>query len=232
MNESNGETLIRLEGVHKTYRIGKAEVRAVRGVSMEVRVGEILCIRGASGAGKSTLLHVAGSLDTPTQGRVFYRGEDVYAMSEYRRAGLRSGKIGYVFQSYHLLPELTVLENVMLPSLSTWDGLRRHRDTRVRAEKLLRTVGLEERMLHRPMELSGGEQQRAALARALVNEPEVVLADEPTGNLDSKTGAVVLELLFHLVAERSHTLVIVTHNEEVASRCHRSLVLQDGQIQG
>lgn len=231
--EKSGDAspLIRLENVHKTYRIGKAEVRAVRGVTMEVRLGEVLCIQGASGAGKSTLLHVAGSLDTPTSGRVFYAGEDVYAMSEYRRTGLRCRRLGFVFQSYHLLPELTVLENVVLPSLSTWGGLRRYRATRDRAETLLRTVGLADRLLHRPMELSGGEQQRAALARALINDPDVVLADEPTGNLDSRTGEVVLDLLFQLVQERRRTLVLVTHNREVAERCDRNLVLQDGQIE-
>jgi predicted ABC-type transport system involved in lysophospholipase L1 biosynthesis ATPase subunit len=177
------------------------------------------------------LLHVAGSLDTPTQGRVFYAGEDVYAMKETRRAALRSKKLGFVFQSYHLLPELTVLENVVLPSLSTWGGLRRHKATRQRAESLLSQVGLGDRLLHRPMELSGGEQQRAALARALINDPDVVLADEPTGNLDSKTGEVVLDLLFHLVQERLRTLVLVTHNREVAARCDRNLVLQDGRLE-
>ena len=225
------ELLISLQNVHKSFSIGSQEVLALRGVTMEIYQGERLSIQGASGAGKTTLLQVLGALTEPTRGLVHYRGENIYAFNEKKRAILRGRRLGFVFQSYHLLSELTVLENVVLPSLSSWQGVRQAMLKREKARTLLEQVGMTHRLEHRPVELSGGEQQRTALARALMNDPEVVFADEPTGNLDSKTGDIVLDLLFTMMDERAHTLVMVTHNDDVAARCDRNLVLQDGTIQ-
>jgi predicted ABC-type transport system involved in lysophospholipase L1 biosynthesis ATPase subunit len=222
--------LLQAGDVHKVYRLGKKEIPVLRGISLQVREGECLCIRGASGAGKSTLLHILGGLEAPTLGDVQFRGASVFTQSSTRRAALRARKVGFVFQAYHLLPELTVLENVQLPSMSSWEAMRRRGANRDRAADLLERVGLGHRLHHRPMELSGGEQQRAALARALMNEPELVLADEPTGNLDSKTGLQVLECLFELARGGGRTLVIVTHNDDLAARCDRTLLLEDGVL--
>jgi putative ABC transport system ATP-binding protein len=230
VESGNRGWVIQARDVHREYRIGQAVVRAVSGVSLEVGTGETLCIMGASGAGKSTLLYILGGLDTPTRGQVLLGDRDLYGISGAARAEIRARRIGFVFQSYHLLPELDVLENVMLPGLNrrgavAWSGALRER-----GRELLRAVGMSEREAHRPMELSGGEQQRVALARALMNDPEILLADEPTGNLDSRTGNQVLDYLFHLVAERTRTLVLVTHNQEVADRCQRRLVIHDGRL--
>lgn len=228
--EGDREVLMQVRDVHKTYVVGSQDVPAVRGVTLEIVRGETLSIQGASGAGKTTLLHVLGGLDEPTQGTVHYRGDNIYTFSEARRSALRGQHLGFVFQSYHLLPELTVLENVMLPSLNHWAGVGRAATNRRKARQLLEKVGMGHRLEHRPVELSGGEQQRTALARALINDPEVIFADEPTGNLDSKTGDLVLALLFELVEDRNDTLVMVTHNDSVAGQCERNLVLQDGAV--
>jgi putative ABC transport system ATP-binding protein len=221
-------SLVEAIDVRRSFVVGARTLPVLRGVTLSIAEGESLAITGMSGAGKSTFLHVLGGLDRPTAGRVLYRGRDFYAAGDRERSAIRARKIGFVFQAYHLLPELTVLENVLLPGLSLPGAFLRGRRLRERAAELLGRVGLSERAMHRPNELSGGEQQRAALARALMNDPELLLADEPTGNLDSKTGEDVLRYLFELAAERSLTLVIVTHNEAVAARCRRHVVLRDG----
>jgi len=222
--------LIQARDIRRSFALGARQLDVLRGVSLAVHAGETLAITGLSGAGKSTLLHILGGLDRPTAGEVLYRGRDFYACRERARAAIRAQKIGFVFQAYHLLPELSVLENVLLPGLSLPGAFLQGRKLRQRAGELLARVGLAERLEHRPSELSGGEQQRVALARALMNRPELLLADEPTGNLDSQTGEDVLRYLFDLVREQNLTLVIVTHNEAVAARCARHLVLRDGQL--
>ena len=216
--------------LHRIYTIGKASLHVLKDVSLQVRRGETLSIMGASGAGKSTLLHILGGLDQPTGGQVLFNGQAIYHLPNRTRNEIRAKKIGFVFQAYHLLPELDVLENVMLPAMSRFGAVRMTGRNGQRAMDLLEKVGLGERAVHRPMELSGGEQQRVALARALMNDPEIVLADEPTGNLDSKTGDLVLRYLFDLTKERGHTLLVVTHNEAVAQRCDRQISLKDGSL--
>jgi putative ABC transport system ATP-binding protein len=220
------ETILQAENIHRIYTIGKTTLKVLKGVSLEVKTGETVSIMGESGSGKSTLLHVLGGLDNPKAGTVHFKGQSVYGMSGVRRARFRAENVGFVFQSFHLLPELDILENVALPSMA----LRAAGDAKARAAELLKEVGLGERIGHRPQELSGGEQQRAALARALMNEPDIIFCDEPTGNLDSKTGDKVLHYLFQLVAGRGHSLVLVTHSGDVASRCSRQLVLKDGLL--
>ena len=222
-------SLIEAVDVRRSFPMGARTLDVLRGVSLAVAEGESLAISGMSGAGKSTLLHVMGGLDRPTAGRVLYRGRDLYAAGDRERSAIRARKIGFVFQAYHLLPELTVLENVLLPGLSAHGAFLRGGALRERSAMLLDRVGLSARALHRPNELSGGEQQRAAIARALMNAPELLLADEPTGNLDSKTGEEVLHYLFELAAEQGLTLVMVTHNEAVAARCRRHVELRDGR---
>jgi predicted ABC-type transport system involved in lysophospholipase L1 biosynthesis ATPase subunit len=226
------EPRVHVEAVdlHKHYELERVRIDVLRGVSLRVCHGETVSITGASGAGKSTLLQLLGGLDRPSGGRVELDGRDLYALSAAARTEVRATQVGFVFQAYHLLPELDVLENVMLPSLSRRGALQRMARLRERARGLLAQVGLAQREHHRPVELSGGEQQRAALARALMNEPELVLADEPTGNLDSATGQQVLDYLFALTRERGHTLVMVTHNEAVARLCQRQLHLLDGRL--
>jgi putative ABC transport system ATP-binding protein/lipoprotein-releasing system ATP-binding protein len=218
------------QGLQKCYRLGGQELAVLKGVDVRVRRGEILSIAGASGAGKSTLLHLLGALDTPSDGTVFLDGVSLFGLSVAKRAALRNSKIGFIFQAYHLLPELSALENVMLPFLIG----RKDKPSgpgEARAKELLRKVGLGERLEHRPVELSGGEQQRVAIARALVNCPTIVFADEPTGNLDSKTGDTVMQLLMELHHAQNLTLVIVTHDEHVAKYGERRLEITDGKIQ-
>jgi len=221
-------SLIEAVDVRRSFDMDMRTLEVLRGVSLAIAGGDSLAITGMSGAGKSTLLHVLGGLDRPTSGRVLYRGRDFYAAGDRERSAIRAQKIGFVFQAYHLLPELTVQENVMLPGLSATGAFLRGARLRARAAELLARVGLSDRAAHRPNELSGGEQQRVALARALMNGPELLLADEPTGNLDSRTGEDVLRYLFGLAAEQNLTLVMVTHNEAVAARCRRHVVLRDG----
>lgn len=222
------EVLLRVEDVHREFALLRNRIPVLRGVDLEVRRGEALCIMGASGAGKSTLLHIMGGLDRPTRGTVYYEGVDLFRWSPARRAARRAAAFGFVFQSYHLLPELTVLENVLLPMMRRWQWMHDAAQQRERARELLDQVGLGDRTGHRPLELSGGELQRASLARALMNDPAIVLADEPTGNLDSKTGEQVLHHLFALTKDRGHTLVLVTHNEALAARCDRTVHMVDG----
>lgn len=224
------ETLLCGRELRKTYVVGACRIEVLRGVSLEVRTGERVAITGPSGAGKSTLLHALGGLDRPTSGSVEFRGQEVYAMSSRARSAFRARQVGFVFQSYHLLPELDVLENVLLPTMTAWSPHRSLASRRERARGLLTAVGLGERLHHTPMELSGGEQQRVAIVRALINAPELVLADEPTGNLDSVTGEQVLQCLFALTTAQQHTLVLVTHNTDLAARCDRVLRLKDGLL--
>ncbi|MCX6992631.1 MAG: ABC transporter ATP-binding protein [Kiritimatiellaeota bacterium] len=223
-----GEDILQVERLGKTYVLGQTAIPVLRDVSLTVRAGEIISIIGASGSGKSTLLHILGALDQPSGGTVRFQGRDLYALSAAQRTIVRGKHIGFVFQFYHLMPELDVLENVMLPALSGNSGGTGMHD---RAQSLLEAVGLAGRANHLPMELSGGEQQRAALARALMNQPDLVLADEPTGNLDSVTGGQVLEFLFALTRGQRRTLILVTHNIAVARLCDRVLELKDGCLQ-
>jgi len=218
--------ILRVEEVHKAYHIGKRAVEVLHGVSLSIARGETLSIMGASGSGKSTLLHILGGLDRPDAGDVFFEETSLVKMKPAQQAAFRAKRCGFIFQSYHLLPELDVLQNVMLPSMAV-----RRKDVKARAEHLLEQVGLSGRMDHRPMELSGGEQQRVAMARALMNDPDLILADEPTGNLDSHTGENVLHNLFDLAQSEDRTLIVVTHNEEVAQSCSRELILKDGKLE-
>jgi ABC-type lipoprotein export system ATPase subunit len=222
------EILLSARNVTKSYTMGKRRLDVLRGVSLEVVRGEFLALRGASGAGKSTLLHLFGGLDSPNAGEIWFAGKNLAQSSETELTRLRNTKVGFIFQAYHLLPELDALENVCVPA----------RLARVPAEvaarrgkELLMRVGLGARLDHKPYELSGGEQQRVAIARALMNEPELILADEPTGNLDSHTGAEIVDLLVGLRAEKNTTLIIATHDASVAARAPKTIQLVDGQIQ-
>lgn len=214
-------------GIEKRYTVQHSTLHILKGASLVVKEAESVAVVGMSGAGKSTLLHVLGGLDRPEAGQVRLRGDDLYAMSSAKRTRVRAKAIGFVFQSYHLLPEMDVLSNVMLPGMALGRGVY---DPALREEArvLLEAVGLSARQTHLPMELSGGEQQRAALARALMNAPQLVLADEPTGNLDSVTGRQVLDHLFGLTSRAGHALVLVTHDRQTAARCDRVLRLEQG----
>lgn len=228
-----GEVLLRAEDVHKTYQLGKVPLRVLRGVDVDVRAGELLAITGASGCGKSTLLHILGALDLPDRGEVRYDGRRVFAMSAAQRDGVRNREVGFVFQFYHLLPELNVLENVLMPQMVGTGVLAwasRRGAARARAEDILSRVGLSERILHRPNELSGGERQRVAIARAMMNEPRFLLADEPTGNLDAKMGQGILECL-RALNEHGQTIVLVTHDPNIAAAADRRIRLVDGRIE-
>jgi lipoprotein-releasing system ATP-binding protein len=219
--------LIEAHDLHKSYAIGRRTLEVLRGVSVTVIRGEFLALRGASGAGKSTLLHLLGGLDTPNQGHIHSAGVDLAGLSSGALSRWRNQKVGFIFQAYHLLPELDALENVCLPARLA----RIHVDQAAeRGRDLLKRVGLGARMDHKPFELSGGEQQRVAIARALINSPELLLADEPTGNLDSHTGEEIIELLCGLRTESNTTLVIATHDAKVAARAPRVLELADGRV--
>jgi putative ABC transport system ATP-binding protein len=225
-----GPVLLEADVVTRTYRLGRdVEVPALRGVSFLVDRGDYVAIVGSSGSGKSTLLNLLGALDRPTSGAVRYDGRDVREMSDPELADLRNTRIGFVFQSFHLLPRLTARDNVILP-LVYRAGTRRER--RDRAEAALDAVGLADRMDHRPTELSGGQQQRVAIARALVTDPALLLADEPTGNLDSRTGEDIMALLERIQGEQDTALVVITHERDIAARAHHTIELRDGLIVG
>jgi len=220
--------MIEAHNLHKVYRTGTVSLHVLKGISLTIADGEFVAFTGPSGAGKSTLLHLLGGLDVPTQGEVRWGGRSVASMSDGERSRLRNRMIGFVFQFYHLLPELSALENVILPGVV--NGHRSRRDLKERAAVCLEQVGLRARAAHKPSELSGGELQRVAIARALINQPEVIFCDEPTGNLDSETGQAVAQLLIEL-HRRSHvSLVLVTHEQALAQRAGRWLVLRDGQF--
>jgi len=225
--------LLETVDLHKAFRVGAETLWVLKGVSIAVARGEILAVLGASGAGKSTLLHILGALDSPTKGEVLLEGKSISALSQRESARLRNETFGFVFQFYHLLPELTALENVMLPtmvSLSSREWRRRKGAFRERAADLLGKVGLAGRLVHRPSQLSGGERQRVAIARALVNSPDILLCDEPTGNLDSASGKGIRELLWSLRSEEGLTIVLVTHDERLAAEADRVELIADGSI--
>jgi lipoprotein-releasing system ATP-binding protein len=226
--------LIEAQDVKKSFTTEAGELQVLKGVSIAVSEGEMVGIIGASGVGKSTLMHILGALDKPTSGKVYYHNKDIFSLDSNALASFRNRKVGFVFQFHHLLPEFTALENVAMPGLisrSQQSEVRRdYREITKKAEILLSELGLSERKRHRPGELSGGEQQRVAVARALMLEPKVVLADEPTGNLDAVTGEDLFNVLKNLNRERGITFVIVTHNESLSDRCHRVLRMVDGKI--
>jgi len=231
---SRDNFILEAEGIYKSYRMGTAEVRVLKGVDLAVREGEFVAIVGASGSGKSTLLHILGALDKPDKGVVKFDGRDLNRLSSSELNRFRNKKVGFVFQFYHLLDELNVLENICLPvmagkSVVGWLGARKW--AKKRARELLSQLGLEQRAGHKPYQLSGGERQRVAINRALMNEPELLLADEPTGNLDSATGNGILEV-FEKLNRAGQTIVMVTHDERIAHRARRIVTLTDGKITG
>ena len=226
------DVILRASDVGKSYQMGKSPLHVLRGVSLTVRTGEFVAIMGSSGCGKSTLLHILGALDPPDKGTVEFEGRNVYEISRRQRNALRNNAIGFVFQFYHLLPELNVLENIMVPrlvgtSILAWRSKRAA--IRKDVELVLEQVGLTGRLKHRPDELSGGERQRAAIARAIVNQPRLLLADEPTGNLDVQTGKRILAILTRL-NEQGQTIVMVTHDPAIAALAHRRVHLVDGRV--
>ena len=224
---ANPKPLLETRDVHKIYTIGKRKLEVLRGITLSVNAGDFVALRGASGAGKSTLLHLLGGLDLPNRGEVYFAEKNLGRLSNRALTHLRNTRVGFVFQAYHLLPELSALENVSLPARMARMNVAQ---AVARAREILTRVGLGERLDHRPYELSGGEQQRVAIARALINEPDLILADEPTGNLDSHTGSEIMDLICSLQAERNATLVIATHSARLAARAPRVIELEDGEI--
>ena len=227
------EFIVRAENLVKTYTMGPEVLQVLRGVHLDLRDGEFLAVTGVSGSGKSTLLHLLGLLDEWDSGTIYFDDRDVSALSAAQRDLLRNRQIGFVFQFYHLLPELTVLENTLLPAMvanTSFSWLGKRAKLRKRAMDILAQLGLAERAKHRPAQLSGGEQQRTAIARALINEPRLLLADEPTGNLDLRTGGRILDLLEELNSSKKQTIVMVTHDPDTAGRAHRHLHLEQGRI--
>ncbi|MEK6545029.1 MAG: lipoprotein-releasing ABC transporter ATP-binding protein LolD [Nitrospinota bacterium] len=221
------EELVQSRGLKKSFKVGDDYLEVLRGLNFSIMKGEMLGIVGVSGAGKSTLLHIIGALDRPTEGDVIFNSQGIFKMTDIQLAEFRNRKIGFVFQFHHLLPEFTALENVMMPVLISKKG----KDEAIKeAKRILTEVGLRDRINHKPGQLSGGEQQRVAVARALINNPQLVLADEPTGNLDSKTSEDVYELLYKLNREMRQTFVIVTHNDTLVKRMTRVIRLADGMI--
>lgn len=221
------KTLIKLENVWKIYEFGKIELTVLEDVSLEIAPGAFVVILGPSGSGKSTMLHMVGCLDLPTKGKVFLDDRDISQMSEDELAQVRGQKIGFIFQQFNLLPNLNALENVMIPMI--FQG-KSESERQKRAGLLLDSLGLTERMKHRPTELSGGEQQRIAIARALSNDPEIIVADEPTGNLDSTTGKKIMEILIDLHKNEGKTIVVVTHDPTIANYSNQVVHIKDGQI--
>jgi lipoprotein-releasing system ATP-binding protein len=219
--------LLSARSLTKSYIMGKRTIEVLRGVDLEIARGEFVALRGASGAGKSTLLHLIGGLDSANSGEILFNGQNIAAFSDSELTHFRNRRVGFIFQAYHLLPELNALENVCLPARI---GRTPANHAEKRGRELLGQVGLKDRIEHRPYELSGGEQQRVALARALIAEPEMILADEPTGNLDSRTGAEIIELLKNLCVQQQTTLVIATHDTKVAMCAQRVVELVDGRI--
>jgi putative ABC transport system ATP-binding protein len=224
----NNGSLVRLVDVHKVYRTGEMEVPAVRGVSLEINCGEFVALMGASGSGKSTLMNILGCLDRPTTGRYILDGADVSGLDRNRLADIRNRKIGFVFQNFNLLPRTSARENVELPLVYSAQHLT-HAQLREKADRVLASVGLAGREDHHPSQLSGGQQQRVAIARALINEPEVLLADEPTGNLDSWTSVEIMAI-FQQLNERGITIIMVTHEQHIAAYAKRNVMMRDGVI--
>jgi putative ABC transport system ATP-binding protein len=226
--KGDAASVVRLDDVHKTYRTGEMEVHAVRGVSLEIRRGEFLALMGASGSGKSTLMNILGCLDRPTKGRYLLDGTDVSHFSRDELADIRNGKLGFVFQNFNLLPRTSARENVELPLLYR----KRHltsQELREKADRVLASIGLDGREDHHPSQLSGGQQQRVAIGRALINDPEVLLADEPTGNLDSRTSVEIMGI-FQQLNDRGITVIMVTHEGDIASYARRNVMMRDGVV--
>ena len=226
---STGENhpMIRITDLHKSFTMGSQELTVLKGIDLEIPRGQMVAIVGASGAGKSTMLHIMGMLDRPTKGTVYFDNQDLFQMSEAQQAEFRNRRIGFVFQFHHLLPEFTALENACMPALIQRRPLE---EIEQEATTLLQEVGLGQRLHHKPGELSGGEQQRVAVARALLQKPDLVLADEPTGNLDTHTGESLFGLLRELNRTRNTTFVIVTHNDKLSAQSDRIVYMQDGMI--
>ena len=226
--EKTNNPIIRLRDVWKVYRMGQVEVPALRGVNLEIGKGEFLAIAGASGSGKSTMMNIVGCLDLPSKGEVYLDGDNIAGFRESRLAQTRGRKIGFVFQQFNLIPTLDALENVMLPLAfqDTDDG-----EAKKKATELLNQVGLGDRMHHRPSQLSGGQMQRVAIARALAVDPEIILADEPTGNLDSKTGAFIIDFLNRIHKDDGKTIIMVTHDLHLTKHADRIVYLKDGQVE-
>jgi len=222
--------LIRLEDIHKTYHLGEVDVPVLRGISLEIGRGELISLMGASGSGKSTLMNILGCLDRPTNGQYWLDGQEISSLDSDGRAMVRNQKIGFVFQSFNLLPRTSALENVMMPLTYTARHLS-EKEGRSRAEALLNLVGLGDRMDHEPSQLSGGQQQRVAIARSLVNHPPLLFADEPTGNLDSKTSVEVLKMFQRLNEEEGITIILVTHDANVARHSNRVIRIKDGIVE-
>jgi len=219
--------LILVENLFKSFGHGPKRIDVLKDISLIFRSGEAVAIYGASGVGKSTFMHILGTLDRPTTGRIIYRGQDLFSMEERALAAFRNREVGFIFQLHHLLPEFNALENTMMPALIR--GIQR-KEAAMKAEEILVEVGLGDRITHKPGELSGGEQQRVAVARSLILQPALMLADEPTGNLDTKTGRVIHDLLMRLNIEKRVTLIVVTHNPEIASGIPRRIQMVDGKV--
>ena len=233
-SQDQSSVILQASDIRKSFQLGDSEIEVLHGAHLDLRRGERLCLMGSSGAGKSTFLHILALLEHPNEGQVLLDGIDAWSLSPRERANIRNQRIGFVFQFYHLIPELNSVENVILPGMiahahGTSD--ERPRAMKERATELLVGFGLEHRLTHRPAQLSGGERQRVAIARSLFLDPEVIIADEPTGNLDSATGEKVLELLFEEQRKRELSLLLVTHDEHLSAFCERTLFMADGQIQ-
>jgi lipoprotein-releasing system ATP-binding protein len=231
---ATGKTILRAQGVQKTFQMGDSTVQVLKGVDLSVRHGEFVAIEGRSGSGKSTFLHILGALDAANAGSVEFDGRDIAALPASERAKLRNLSFGFVFQFYHLLPELNVLENTLLACMiehSFFSYRAKYRDLRDRAAGVLKQLGMDHRLKHRPAHLSGGERQRVAIARALINSPRVLFADEPTGNLDTETGAQIMGVLENLHQTTGQTIVMVTHDRTLARQADRVLVLKEGKLE-
>ncbi len=224
------QSVLQAQALHHNYQLGKTKIQVLNGIDLAVNPGDFIAITGPSGAGKSTLLHLLAGLDVPVQGDVLWQGKSLVTMNDAQRAAFRSHQIGIVFQFYHLVPELNALENVMLPGLVSGQGFSSA--LKDKANEALKAVGLADRVKHKPSALSGGELQRAAIARAIVNDPEVLLCDEPTGNLDSLNGEAIMDILLQLKESRNRSLVIVTHHDSIAQRAQQHVRLKDGCIVG
>lgn len=226
-------TILRARNVKRAFRMGDSSVEVLSGVDLAIRAGEFIAIEGRSGSGKSTLLHILGALDEADEGSIEYDGKDFTKLSASQRSKLRNTQFGFVFQFYHLLPELNVLENTLLGPMieQSWFGFRKHKaEMTARAKAVLDSLGMAHRLRHRPSQLSGGERQRVAIARALMNQPKVLFADEPTGNLDAETGKQIMSVLEALHRDKGQTIVMVTHDRALARTADRALVLKDGKL--
>jgi len=223
------EKILKLKNIEKIYKSGRLEVPALLDINLEINKGEMLAVTGPSGSGKSTLMNIIGLLDRPSRGQYILEGKEIkMSMSDRKLAKIRANTMGFIFQSFNLLPRMTALENVILPSLYSKVVAKNHR--KERAEEILNQVGLSKRLGHRPTELSGGEKQRVAIARALMNEPTILLADEPTGNLDSKSGAAIIKILKELREHEEKTVLVVTHDDNIRKECARDVKLFDGKL--